>query len=454
MSPRPARTNRGPMRRAMSVILATVLGAAVLLAPMGAPASAASIRVDHRFFGLHDDSLTSLASSGVGSLRLWDVGVTWRDIETASDPVTGAPIYDWTRLDGIVAAAGAKNVELTLVFGMVPPRYSADPAVLPMAPDAAGNPSAALTAYRAFVTAAMQRYGSRIGAYQVWNEANIVDFWRGTPAQMAQLTKIVYTARNQYAPGSLVVSAPLTTRLSGERRWLKQFAATKVSGTPVYKYLDAVALNLYPLASYGSRAGGPEDSMALLAQSRTILAENHWPSSIPVWNTEVNYGLQTGSEHQAAATISGALQAANVIRTYVLNAANGVKRVFWYRWDLAGLTGGGALGNTLMTTPGNPSVVTPAGKAFTLVQAWLDGALVGSAKGGPPCTTDGTGTYTCVVRYASGMGRVYWNPTRTAKVTLVGSATTMQDDLGTTSHVKGGSRHKVNAKPILVRSRS
>jgi hypothetical protein len=448
---RPAR--QGSTRIAVSAILAGLLGSLALLVPAASPASAMSVRVDHRLFGLHDGSMTSLKSSGVGSLRLWDVGVTWREIQS-TDPATGTPVYDWTRLDRLVSAARAKHVEVTLVLGMTPGTYSPDPAVVPFAATANGADNPAVTAYRTYVNAVMQRYGSRIAAYQVWNEANVVDYWKGTPAQMAQLTKIVYTARNKYARRSKVVSAAMTTRLNGQRRWIKQFAATKVAGTPVYHFLDAVALNLYPLAKYGSRAGVPEDAMTLLAKSRAILADHHWPSSLPIWNTEVNYGLQTGSAHHKAVAIPGALQAANVIRTYVLNAANGVQRVFWYRWDLAALARGGALGNTLLTKPGHPSSLTPAGKAFELVQTWLHGTLVGPSKKALPCRKDGHGTYTCEVRYSSGVGRIYWNPKHAAKVTLAESATKVQDEFGRTSRVKGGSTHTVNAEPILVRSHS
>ena len=57
-------------------------------------------------------------------------------------------------------------------------------------------------------------------------------------------------------------------------------------------------------------------------------------------------------------------QVANVIRTYVLAAANGLTRMFWYRYDWAALAGGGTIGNTLLSTPGDPSHVTEAGQAL------------------------------------------------------------------------------------------
>ena len=43
-----------------------------------------------------------------------------------------------------------------------------------------------------------------------------------------------------------------------------------------------------------------------------------------------------------------------MIRTYVLGAARGLSRMFWYRYDWDALSpakGGGTLGNTLLSVP-------------------------------------------------------------------------------------------------------
>jgi hypothetical protein len=434
--------------------LAPALGVVALLVPCGSPASASRIRVDHRIFGLHDASLDSLVSSGVGALRLWDTGVTWRDIATY-DPATGAATYDWRRLDGIVSAAGAGHVELTLVLGQTPSYFSADPAVVPMRETPTGASNPAVVAYRDYVAAAMQRYGSRIAAYQVWNEANVVNFWAGSAHQLARLTRIVHDARDRYAPGSLVVTAPLLTRRPDQRHWLSRFAATRVGGRPVWRYVDAFALNLYPMATYGTRPGVPEDSITLLARSRARLARAHWPTGMPIWATEVNYGLQGTPQTGPAAAkpISDARQVAYVIRTWVLDAAHRIKRVFWYSWDMAGMPGGGARGNTLLTSPSDHTEVTAAGAAFERVQTWLDGTMVGHGRHSP-CVTDRHGTYTCTVRYDGSTGRIYWNQGRTATVRVVRSAHTLEDQSGRTTRVRGGATIAVDYRPVLVRSRS
>ena len=65
--------------------------------------------------------------------------------------------------------------------------------------------------------AVVNRYGGRIAAYQIWNEANIPQFWRGTPELMADLTARAYAVIKKAQPGAVVVAA------STGSRWVKGF---------------------------------------------------------------------------------------------------------------------------------------------------------------------------------------------------------------------------------------
>src|SRR4029079_4744700 len=57
---------------------------ACLLTTLLSPDAAASnVRVPRTFFGLHDKSMQVYSRVPFGSLRLWDAGVTWRDVETS-----------------------------------------------------------------------------------------------------------------------------------------------------------------------------------------------------------------------------------------------------------------------------------------------------------------------------------------------------------------------------------
>ena len=175
--------------------------------------------------------------------------------------------------------------------------------------------------------------------------------------------------------------------------------------------------------------------MSLLREMRRILAADGVHK--PIWNTEINYGLIGNGKN--AAKISLRRQAANVTRTFVLNAASRIKRVYWYAWDLHGI------GNTDLTAHNN-ATLTHAGVAYRVVSSWLLGGRVGA------CSVSSSGLYTCAVRYSGGVKRIYWNPSRTSTIRAIGSATYTEGMLGARRTLHGGEHLSVGYAPILVRS--
>jgi len=416
------------LRRFLTRLLLTALAAGLVpgLLPAAAGATASlsgpvsrgtarpdrAVRVGPAFFGLHDGSLAAYGRVGFGSVRLWDTGVTWADIETSPG------VYDWHRLDAQVIAAREHGVRPTMVLAMTPSFYG----------PASSLPPTDLSHFADYVRAVMTRYrdfqGARaIEAYQVWNEGNVPTFWTGTPHQLARLTAVVDRVRDQVDPDAVVVAPPFAVRLASQRRWLAAYDAQRVDGRPVWRYADANALSLYPRAGDGRRTGGPEDAMALLGRVRRLLARDRVPARLPMWATEINYGLVGGpGGPRAARPISERRQVANVVRTYLLGAARGLDRVFWYRYDWNTVPAlGGTLGNTLLTTPGHWDDVSAAGAALDTVQRWMHGRLVGVG-GRRPCAKGDRGTYTCVVVYAGGRRTILWNPTRRVRVAVRGAA--------------------------------
>jgi hypothetical protein len=464
-----------PPRRSAAGLTAALITVVTVLAGVAAPAARAElpverahhratvykVKVDPRLFGVHDTNRNSLHRAGTGSIRLWDANVMWRDIfpSAGGDP-------DWSRLDTMVQEAHDNGTEVTLVLGTTPSYAAANPVD-------AGNATAApdLAMYTDYVRAVMTRYSAAnwhdsdgnpyrgIAAYQVWNESNIATFWTGTYGQLGELVKAVHDVRDEVDPGVKVVAPAMVTRLGYQQKGIKDFYATTVDGKPVWSYVDVISLNLYPLDAYPAidptRAGTPEDSMALLATVRGLLAKDGVPSSIPIWDTEVNYGLRWGSNGgQPATPVSDNQQVAFVMRTYLLNAAQGIKRVDWYAYDMSQRGTLGPLGNTLLTDPVDRAAgtLTPAGLAFTRVQGWMRGTMIGTASK-RPCIPDRNGTYTCLIKYAHGVGRVYWNPYRTAKVKLARSASKKVTQDGVASRARGGTKLKVGYRPVLVRSK-
>jgi hypothetical protein len=401
------------------------------------------IRVPSAFFGMHDGSTAAYRHLHIGSVRLWDAGVSWRDIETSPG------VFDWSRLDALVHAAQLHDAQVTLVLGMTPSFYSATSTL----------PPTTLSHYADYARAVMTRYrsfsGSRgIDAYQVWNEANVSTFWTGTAGQLGQLTRILDHVRDQVDPSATVVAPSFAVRLRSQLAWMSRYESQRVGRVPVWRHFDVNAPSLYPKAIYaGRRIGAPEDGMRLLTRVRHRLARAGVPQGLPIWGSEMNYGVRGGpGQPEAATPISDERQVANVIRTYLLGAARGLDRVFWYRYDWGWVPAlGGTLGNTLLTVPGHWDEVTPAGSAFNTVRGWLHGRLV-DVDGRRPCARDRRGTYTCVVLSAHGRRTILWNPSRTVEVPFRG-ATYRQRAGAVGAPVTGAvTQVRVDYRPVMLRS--
>ncbi len=383
-------------------------------------------RIPATFFGVHDSTpiggRDGWPAASVGSLRAWDAGVTWRQIEVAPGK------YDFRRLDAIVRQANLKGAETLIVLGQTPTFYASRRFASDIYGSGAASMPTNLNAWKRYVAAVANRpgvKGNKRVSFQVWNEANVREFWTGSPAQMATLTKLT---RDALGGSRYLVAPALVTRNAAQRTWTDAFYASKVSGRRVADYVNAVSLQLYPLPT-----GTPEDSMSILALDKKIMAK--YGVKKPIWNTEVNYGLAG----KPTRPIADSRQAANVTRTLLLNAANGVSRVYWYMWSHTNLA------NTNLTA-GNGYSLTMAGKAYGVTRSWLLNSQMRA------CTVDRAGTYTCTINYTGGVRRVFWNPKKVATVTVAGATTTQAVDGKTSSFKARTLRVKVGPVPIMVRS--
>ena len=158
---------------------------------------------------MHDHDPLSWPDAPVGSLRAWDAGVTWREIETAP----GA--FDFSRLDAIVETGKANDSDVLLVLGQTPAFHAKDPASESFYGEGAFSPPR-LGAWKRYVPEVAERYADEPVALQVWNETNVSGFWSGTPAQMATLTKATYDVLATVSPRPTLVAPALVTRLIGQ----------------------------------------------------------------------------------------------------------------------------------------------------------------------------------------------------------------------------------------------
>jgi hypothetical protein len=417
---------------------------AVLVPVLAVPgAEAAPIRVHARYFGMHDGSRLAYDHLTFGSLRIWDAGGTWRDIETSPGK------YDWRHLDSLVTAARDHGVRVMLVLGMTPSFYADSPSL----------PPSDLARFTDYVRNVMKRYrdfhGRRgIESYQVWNEGNVGTFWTGSPHRLAELTRIVDRVRNRIDPGATVVAPSFAVRLPGQRRWISAYQKQRVRGHHVWRYYDVNALSIYPKASYGDRTGAPEDAYRLLRRVRSRMDNAGVPRHVPVWATEVNYGVKSSEQGAVPADpISPSRQAANVLRTYLLGAARGLARVYWYRYDWGRVVDGQTIGNTLLTDPDDWSRVTPAGRAIRTAERWLTGRLVVEPGHRRPCARGHRGTYTCTVRHGPHVRTILWNPHHRVQVQVRGAMRRV-DEHGRVTPMSGRTTTvRVGYRPVMFERR-
>lgn len=387
------------------------------------PDGAATMRVRPVFFGMHDGRLAGGLSpdAPIGSLRLWDTGTTWLEIE----PEPG--VFDWTRLDEAVRTAESTDARPLLVLGQTPVFHAKR-----STPEAFYGPSAAsmpeLDAWRRYVGAVAQRYGNRVD-YQVWNEANVSGFWTGTPRQMADLTVVTSQVVRDVVPKATVVAPAFAMRLAGQRRFFEKFWSQQDRGIDLARAVDVVSLNLYPAAE-----DLPEAQAELLEGARGVLADRG--VDLPVWNTEINYGLTGSKDHPE---ISAERQRAFVMRTYLLNAGLGVERVYWYSWNL------GPIASTNLFDA-DQNIETSAGESFDVLREWMDGAKFGD------CSPSDRrpGLWRCLAMAPGERLEFWWRSSGSpVKVSLDGSRA-WQDADGTIRRCSETCRVQIGETPVRV----
>lgn len=404
------------------------LAVAMILASLVLVSPAQGTRIRPDFFGMHDWRIGSglVPTVRLGSIRLWASGVQWRQIET--EPSN----YDWSRVQRAVETARSAGLRPMLVLGQTPRFWAQDKT----APGDGATSMPNIDAWKRYVRAAARRYGATID-YQIWNEPNVVNFWTGSVGQMAKLTATGSRAIKSVAPNATVVAPSFPLRLRSQQQWFTKYWAAKVDRKGMASYVDVVAVHLYPLAGQG-----PEASMKLVGFAKRALPRA--ARGKPMWNTEVNYGVVGAGSR--ARKISGAKQAAFVARTLVLNAANSIRRVYWFSW-FPNPAHNTHLAQDDLTT------LTRAGRAWQVTHEWLAGTNVKGCNK----TSKGRfkGLYTCVARESrTEIRRFYWKPSGSAVTIRTPRSTTSWTNLsGDRTARKGHFRIKVGQSPIMVSSR-
>jgi hypothetical protein len=353
-------------------------------------------------------------SASFCSKRLWDTGAVWKNI----NPSYGQ--YNWSWLDKLMLQAAQHGADTVFTFGVVPAWASTDPGLTGCGYGNGACAPPVLSDWRAFVDALSRHSAANraagkgsIGAYELWNEPNASNWWRGTPQQMVTLAQAAYTIIKQNDPHATVIS-PTAQGIYGWR-WTQSFFAAGGH------YVDVVGMHGY----LPRGTSQPENYLTFLLNNTHAVMSAYGLASSPIWDMEANWTADSNLP-------SLSQQAAFLSRSYILRLFSNVQRFYWYSWD-------NVSNGTLWTSTGG---LRPAGVAWGQVAGWLVGATLGS------CANNG-GIWTCNISRSNGyLGLLVWDQSGTATYKAPSAYQHYRDIAGGVHRVSGAIT--IGQQPFLL----
>jgi hypothetical protein len=346
------------------------------------------------YFGIHvhHPSPESWPQIPATEWRLWDsAGTVWYDLE----PRQGQ--WDFSQLDRDVAMAEEHHVGLLLTLGQSPPWASSRPKDPPAWRLGGPAPPTSEEDWKSYVRRVAVRYQGRIHAYEVWNEANLTEFYTGTPEQLVALARDAYGIIHNVDPQALVVSPAITGAYGVS--WFRHYL--ELGGG---QYADVIGYHFY------ASPEPPEASIATILHVREAM-RTYGLENKPLWNTETGYSITSnfGAVNPATGSLSRVVSQPEalgyVMRDYLVNWASGVSRLYWYDWDGNGM----GLGDN----QGKQKKIPAYG--YAIISQWLVGATM------KRCDRDNDGTWICELTRDHRTEWIVWNEERAGTVTLSAS---------------------------------
>ena len=379
----------------------------------------------------------------IGSLRLWDDGVKWSNIESCNPQNSagfaptdqGNPCYGWSALDNWVTRAHAVGMDVLYTFGGTPgfstsqttPKTACETAgiysCLPPL-DVDNKPGSGLgdgtdATWIDFVTALVTRYKGTIQFYELWNEPDSPNFFTGTTAQFARMMNDAAATIRSIDPAAQILSPSFHGPTAAT--WFNTYLA------------NGGAAN-FDIVNFHGRGSGTSNIEAEAILTTYAAAEPvivaHGLQNRPFWDDEAGW-LQDQ-------VLDPDLQAVYVARLYILHASLGFGRFYWYQWDAPSPY---QLQGTIAST------------AYAQVARWLVGSTISA------CAKNGL-VYSCPVTLASGAAAtIIWDASATCASGVCATTPTAVaaqylqylDIAGNTATIQNNTV-PVGAKPILLQA--
>jgi hypothetical protein len=212
--------------------------------------------VPSTLFGQHIHraaTVTAWPAIQFGTLRVWDSGAIWPDLE----PRKGEWHFD--NLDKYVALAEQNGVQLILPLSQTPTWASARPAEKSAYKFGNAAEPANIEDWKGFIRTIATRYKGRIHYYELWNEINAKNFYTGTAEQMVVLAKTAYEIIKEVDPTATVLSPSFSPPESNTKMFSDYIAKGGMN------YADIIAYHFYV------SPGIPENAISFINKIKNIL---------------------------------------------------------------------------------------------------------------------------------------------------------------------------------------
>ena len=386
-----------------------------------------------------------------GGIRVMENGSSWGEINTAPG------VYDWVALDKWLDNAYAGGQDILYTFVWVPTWASSKPAdaTCRMGPGTCDPPSDLKSDgtgtdqhWKDFVTALTAhnkaRANGHIKYWELWNEPHNNFSWNGTNAQLVRMVKDAYAIIKASDSNAFVLSPTLGWINNQALTWASSYLSAGGSS-----YVDGIALHGYVMQHLknGSKTDNPETLTTLLPPYKAMLA-SFGLSSKPIFNTESSWSL---NGQWGPFSSDPDMQTAFVSRLYILHAAYGISRLYWFEWND---TSDGTLWLPDPTNPKAPGTLLKPGIAYQATNSWLVGKNISNG-----CTQSGS-IWKCKISGANGYAaETVWD---TAESCSGGSCKTVSyvpdakyikyQTLDGKTHSVTGTTVPIGAKPILLQN--
>jgi hypothetical protein len=298
--------------------------------------------------------------------RVWHA--LWADLE----PQKGQWHFDL--LDKYVGWAQQHDTEMVMILAYSPQWASKNPDAEASWYRGTSGPVRDIEDWKNFVRTVGIRYKGKIHVYEIWNEPDRPQDWKGDVNTMVTMVREASMILKQIDPHIILVS-PSAEQAKGVP-WLNEFLQ-KGGGQNV----DVIGYHFYvPHAT-------PEAMVPLIQQVKKVMHENG-AGEKALWDTEAGW--------LDSQPLPDDVGAAYVARAFILNWAARVERFYWYAWD-------DHHGNQIELVRPDNSALTPAGNAFITIQRWMTGAVM------KRCTTSDEQTWTCELQKNGAPAYLAWN---------------------------------------------